>query len=114
MTTRGSPRDRKGAVYRRVTAEARNRPGPCILCGRPIDRTLPKTDAASVTAEHVTPITQGGDRLGPMGPAHRVCNMRRHNKPITPDLLAYIRTAPLAWDTSRPTTTPTPLHSQDW
>jgi hypothetical protein len=113
-TPHSTDRQRKGAVYERLTSAARNTPGPCILCGRDIDRTLPHTDAASPTAEHVAPLTTGGHPLGPMGPAHRVCNMRRYNKPMTPELLRYLATAPLEWDNSPKHHPTTPRHSQDW
>lgn len=104
---------RKGAVYARHVQTARDKPGPCILCGRPIDRTLPRDHAASVTAEHVLPITLGGHPLGPAGPAHRVCNLRRKNRPISAALLDYLRTAPLQWEPKKPGKAQ-PRNSQDW
>jgi hypothetical protein len=111
--TRATDKPRKGSVYRRHTATARNAGDTCILCGRPIDHTLPHDAAGAPTAEHVDPITTGGHPLGPAGPAHRVCNLRRNNKPLTEDLMRYLQNAPLEYDTPRMGRRQ-PRNSQDW
>ena len=56
---------------------------PCHLCGDPIDYTAPYTDRRAFTADHIEPIATGGSMTGPLKPAHRSCNSRRGDKPLT-------------------------------
>lgn len=78
-----------------------------------MDHTIPRDRPDSATADHITPVGLGGHIHGPMYGAHRVCNMRRRQQPITDDLRARLAALPLEWDT-RTTTTTTPRHSQPW
>jgi len=67
---------RRDALRRRVAAEDL----PCWICGQPIDIALPWQDAQAFTADHVTPIANGGHLLGELRPAHRGCNSHRGNR----------------------------------
>jgi hypothetical protein len=107
-------RDRNDWAYRKAAEAVRSTGGVCI-CGRPIDPTLPRDQAASASADHVQPVAEGGELLGPLRNMHRVCNMRRRTKPVTPELMRYLAGLPLEWDPkpSHPRKHP-PTHSQEW
>lgn len=109
----GDPR--QGAVYRRLAAQARDSADTCYLCLRPIDHGLPRDHPGASSADHDTPVGLGGPIHSTMRGAHRVCNMRRRQKPVTPELIAHLSTLPLEWDTKTPAPgSRTPRHSQDW
>jgi len=59
---------------------------PCHLCGRVIDVTLPALHPLSFTADHLMPISRGGDPHAAtnLAPAHRLCNLRRGARPPRP------------------------------
>lgn len=100
---------RTGAVYRRNRDAARSKPGPCCLCGKPINRALKYPDPWSISAEHHQPVANGGDVNGPMGPAHLICNLRRQNAE-DPTSVDYDRPATMIPRTSRRK----PRTSRDW
>lgn len=52
----------------------------CHLCGQPIDKTYKSPHPLSATADHITPISKGGNNLGTLLPAHRICNTKRGNR----------------------------------
>lgn len=49
----------------------------CALCGLPFDWSLPYHHGMAMTADHVTPLAQGGHITGTLRPAHRSCNSKR-------------------------------------
>lgn len=49
----------------------------CWICGLPIDPELKSPHPLSFTVDHVVPIALGGDLLGEVRAAHRICNMKR-------------------------------------
>ena len=55
----------------------------CILCGQPIDDTLPPRHPASRTIEHLTPIVRGGRHdLDNIDFAHWRCNSQKRDKTL--------------------------------
>lgn len=55
----------------------------CILCGKPIDDTLPPRRPASRTIEHLTPIARGGRHdLDNIAFAHWSCNSSKNDKTL--------------------------------
>lgn len=63
---------------------------PCHLCGDTIDYTAPYTDRRAFTADHIDAVANGGSMTGPLKPAHRACNSRRGDKPLTEYLNARV------------------------
>lgn len=58
----------------------------CMLCGRPLDRSI-KDDRhpMCITFDHITPRSKGGaDTLANQRLAHRECNELRGNDPCVP------------------------------
>lgn len=55
----------------------------CILCGQPIDDTLPPNHPMSRTLEHLTPISRGGTHdIDNLDFAHFRCNSSKNNKTL--------------------------------
>lgn len=54
----------------------------CVLCGQPIDVTLPQYDPLAFWADHVIAVARGGDNGGELVPMHRVCNQRKGTKSL--------------------------------
>ncbi|MFH8405554.1 HNH endonuclease signature motif containing protein [Streptomyces sp. NPDC018019] len=68
---------RSGARWRTAVAQLKRESSPvCWICGADIDMTLDYRDRMSWTADHVTPLSLGGDPYDPanLRPAHRRCN----------------------------------------
>lgn len=77
MSRPARPNDGK---YRKQRAHMLRISDPvCWLCGGEIDMTLRFPHPYSAEADHVQPVSRGGDNLGPLKPAHRICNTRRGN-----------------------------------
>lgn len=85
------------ARQRALKRRARRNNTPCHICGHAIDYTLHWKHPMSFTADHITPVANGGHMLGELAPAHRSCNSRRGTKQLT--TLKPIRN---------------PKHSQPW
>lgn len=51
----------------------------CWLCGGAIDMNLPPTHGRAFTLDHLVPLSQGGELMGEVKPAHRSCNSARGN-----------------------------------
>lgn len=96
-------------MWRRLAAAARNDADVCGLCGRPIDRSLPRGHPASASADHVVPLAAGGSVHGRMVGVHLVCNQRRQDK--DPPEVDFDR--PLEWDKPRMGRVK-PKQSTDW
>jgi 5-methylcytosine-specific restriction endonuclease McrA len=70
-------------TYRARCKALRAQGGPCWICGKPIDLSLPYTHKDSWTADHVQARSKGGRLLGELRPACRSCNSRRGNRGTT-------------------------------
>jgi hypothetical protein len=70
-------RTTKDAVYLKNRAQAFANSDVCWLCGQWIDMELPWPDPWSKSADHVVPISRGGDNRGEVRAAHLRCNRRR-------------------------------------
>jgi 5-methylcytosine-specific restriction endonuclease McrA len=56
----------------------------CHLCGDLIDPNLSRFDRMAMTMDHLIPVSLGGsDDPGNLRPAHRSCNSKRSNKPLS-------------------------------
>lgn len=75
----GSVRDGRGhRAYRRKQQALRRKGMDCAWCGKPIDYTLPKTDAMSFTADHPEAVGNGGHLYKQdLKPMHRSCNSKK-------------------------------------
>lgn len=51
----------------------------CWICGGSIDMNLPPTHGRAFTLDHLVPLSQGGELMGEVKPAHRSCNSARGN-----------------------------------
>jgi hypothetical protein len=71
-------RGRMGRPWRRLVAKVLA-PDPlrCGICGRLIDKSLPKSDPWSKCVDHIIAIIDGGEPLDPLNtqPAHLWCNL---------------------------------------
>ena len=55
----------------------------CILCGQPIDETLPGRSRLGLTLEHLTPVSRGGKHdIDNIDFAHRACNASKRDKTL--------------------------------
>lgn len=72
---------RRDQLRKRVAAEG----GPCHLCGKPIDYSLPAGHPMAYELDELVPVSKGGDALSRdnVAPAHRICNQRRGNRDLT-------------------------------
>lgn len=79
------PRQRNGHRRRELRRWLRSQGLPCHLCGLPIDYSLPAGHPMSFEVDEIVPVSRGGDPLdrSNVAPAHRICNERRGNRPIT-------------------------------
>lgn len=71
---------RSGSRWRKTVEIMKRTMAPvCHVCSRPIDPGLHYLDPWSWTAEHVQPLSKGGDPydLTNLRPAHRRCNLRK-------------------------------------
>ncbi len=72
-----SQANRDTSLYRRKAKALRAEGNPCWLCSEPIDYRLEHPHPMSFTADHVNALANGGDLLGELAAAHKVCNERR-------------------------------------
>lgn len=63
---------RRAAARLRAKAEASG--APCAFCGGAIDYALRPPHPRSFSADHVTPLSRGGQLMGELRPAHLFCN----------------------------------------
>ena len=71
--------DRDGfakATYQKNRARLLASAEVCALCGLPLDKTLKFPNPMSVTADHIVPISKGGDpmALDNLQAVHLICN----------------------------------------
>lgn len=78
MRIKGRVWERERAAFK---AECRRNNLPCWLCRKPIDYDATPRTPGSFSADHVTPISLGGDSLrrANLKPAHYGCNAARGN-----------------------------------
>lgn len=57
----------------------------CAICGRPVDKNLPKGHPFAPEVDEIVPISRGGSPIQweNLQLAHRICNQRRGNKPMS-------------------------------
>jgi 5-methylcytosine-specific restriction endonuclease McrA len=81
----GNPRrangHRRTQLRRRVLAHY----DTCAICGGPVDKTLPPNDPGAPEVDEIIPVSLGGDPLAwnNVRLAHRLCNVKRGNRPDT-------------------------------
>lgn len=72
------------AVYRRRREQLKNERRDCHICGLPIDYDLPPSHPFSFSADHVVPVSEGGNNTtGELDAAHLKCNQQRGNRTLT-------------------------------
>jgi 5-methylcytosine-specific restriction endonuclease McrA len=74
---------------RRLAADLRARRSPCWLCGQPINYSLPPSDPASFSVDHVEPLSKRPDLAEEptnLRAAHSRCNKARGNRDPKPGL----------------------------
>ncbi|MGH3965094.1 MAG: HNH endonuclease [Pseudonocardiaceae bacterium] len=71
----------------------------CWLCRQPIDWSLPRRHPLGGTADHLVPLSAGGDPNDPgnLVPAHMVCNSRRGNRSAVTVSSGQVSTRSRAW-----------------
>ncbi|WP_408637560.1 HNH endonuclease [Nocardia terpenica] len=74
----------EGHRYRQYRKRVLAKSNICHLCGREIDMSLDYRHPMSATIDHLQARSKGGDVFGDALPAHRSCNSRRGNRPLTP------------------------------
>jgi 5-methylcytosine-specific restriction endonuclease McrA len=54
----------------------------CAICGEPLDKNLPKYHPLSVEADHIVPVSKGGDPSAAenLQAVHRRCNLAKGAK----------------------------------
>jgi 5-methylcytosine-specific restriction endonuclease McrA len=76
-------RGRNGFEWRKVREQLKQTPGSNICqhpdCGKEIDMTLHSNHPMSWTADHIIPLSDGGNptALSNLRPMHRSCNSKR-------------------------------------
>jgi 5-methylcytosine-specific restriction endonuclease McrA len=93
---KGDPRS-NGHRWRQSVARLRSEGRGCWICrafGRPdyIDYSLPALDPMSFEADHLVPLSKGGDpwSLDNLDAAHRACNNWRKNRSVA-EVIAIAR-----------------------
>lgn len=81
----GNPRRKNGHRRNQLRAWLRSQGRPCHICGQPIDYGLPPGHPLSFEVDELVPVSLGGNPLdrGNVDAAHRICNERRGNRPLT-------------------------------
>lgn len=85
-----NPRYANGHARRQLRAWLKAQGAPCHICGRSIDYSLPAGHPLSFEVDEIVPVSKGGSPLdrANVAPAHRICNERRGNRPISADAAA--------------------------
>jgi 5-methylcytosine-specific restriction endonuclease McrA len=75
-------RPRKTTDKKIATAIVKRMPMVCHLCGGPIDPSLRFPDPASLTVDHVVPVSRGGNMTDAanLRPAHFRCNRLKSDR----------------------------------
>ena len=81
----GNPRTANGTRHRRFVSKVRGRLDPCAICGEAIDYSLKSPDPLSFEADHIVPVSRGGDPYDPANgqASHRCCNNWRKDKSMS-------------------------------
>ena len=74
--------DLESKYYRAARKKILMAQDTCAICGKPVDKTLPKTDAMSATVDHIISPKHGGHpwALDNLQLAHRRCNAIKQDK----------------------------------
>ena len=91
--SRGASRP-NGAMRRRLRTNLAASHPPCWLCGQPIDYTLPGTDPAGFSVDHVQTYAAHrhlADEPGNLAAAHLRCNQGRGVRDPKPGVTATSR-----------------------
>ena len=82
---KGNPRRSNGHRRNELRRWLKVQGRPCHICGLPIDYGLPPGDPMSFEVDEIIPVSLGGNPLDKLnvGPAHRICNQRRGNRPVS-------------------------------
>ena len=64
-------------AYRRNRKRVLRNSTICAICGEPLNPNVQWPDPMSITADHIIPIADGGDNLGPLRAVQNRCNQRR-------------------------------------
>ena len=69
-------------AWQKASARQRALGLPCALCGRPIDYSAEARTPWAFTADHIVPVSRGGNLLSPTNirSAHNRCNTSRGNR----------------------------------
>lgn len=88
--TGANPRYSNGHARRQLRAWLKAQGAPCHICGRAIDYSLPAGHPLSFEVDEIVPVSRGGSPLdrANVAAAHRICNERRGNRPISADAAA--------------------------
>lgn len=80
-----NPRVANSTRYNRFVSKVRGRGDVCAICWHPIDYTLESPDPMSFEADHIVPMSKGGDPYDPANgqASHRCCNNWRKDKPMS-------------------------------
>lgn len=65
--------------YKRRRRKLKRTSNVCHICGDYIDPALKWPHPMSFSADHLAPVSRGGDNLGEILPSHLTCNVRRGN-----------------------------------
>jgi 5-methylcytosine-specific restriction endonuclease McrA len=73
---------RSGQRWLKVSAQVKAEESLCWLCGKPIDKSLPRRHRLGFTVDHVVPLLLDGPELerSNLRAAHMACNSARSNR----------------------------------
>lgn len=82
---KSNPRTKNGHARRQLREWLKSQGLPCHICGMAIDYSLPAGDPMSFEVDEIIPVSKGGSPYDKrnVAPAHRICNQKRGNKPIS-------------------------------
>lgn len=83
MSTGANPRNANGHRRRRIRARVLAHYTHCAICGKPVDKTLPRTHPGAPEVDEILPVSLGGSPLEwrNVQLAHRACNQLKGNNP---------------------------------
>lgn len=84
-----NPRRSNGSARNKLARQVLAEEDHCWICGQPVDKDLRGTiHPLAPEIDEIIPVSAGGDPLDRANVhlAHRICNERRGNKPVTPKM----------------------------
>lgn len=81
---KANPRNANGHRRRQLRKRVLAAYTHCAECGGPVDKTLPPYDPGAPEVDEIIPVSLGGDPLAwtNVRLCHRLCNVKRGNKPV--------------------------------